>query len=73
MTGLFESESSNKFFQYFGFVFFVYFLIKYVFKIANNISTFKFGGIDFKKHGDWASVFYSFYGIIYLISQLIHS
>ena len=46
----------ENFFYYFGLSVSSFFVIKYLFKIANNLFTFTFGGIDMKKYGDWAII-----------------
>jgi 17beta-estradiol 17-dehydrogenase / very-long-chain 3-oxoacyl-CoA reductase len=54
MIEILNSESAEKFFQYFGLTMFSFITLKYVLKVIKNVYTFTFGGINLKKYGDWA-------------------
>ena len=56
MIKILNSESAEKFFQYFGLAMFSFITLKYVLKVIKNVYTFQFGGINLKKYGDWAVV-----------------
>jgi 17beta-estradiol 17-dehydrogenase / very-long-chain 3-oxoacyl-CoA reductase len=53
---MFDFKSIDSFFLLLGQIVFFYFLTKLVLKVTNNIHTFKFGGTNLKKYGDWAVV-----------------
>ena len=52
----FEFLSYDNFFHNIGLVVLIFFVVKCIGKILNNLFIFTFGGIDLRKYGDWCIV-----------------